>query len=253
MSLRIAGGAFYFNPLVSGVLQGAMKFGSSQSCTLTVSPTKIASYNNDDTGIGLKDADVLVRKDYAGTVVVRNVPLEMIGLAFGANAVTARAQSSGTLTETLTDVKQGRYYQLGKSASFPTGARMLSSETVEVSSVAKTGYTIDLDQCLIYIVPGGDIADGDDVDVGGSLAAANWETVISSDAEITGEAFVKGTAATGDPVDHFMPKAVLTLDGDYQIKGDPENPAFADLTFAISALEDTENGLSAVYIDGRPA
>lgn len=253
MSLRIAGGAVFFNPKVNGVLQGQIKFGSTQGFPLTATSTKLPSYNNDDSGIGVKEADVVIRKEYSGNAPLRNLTMDIIALVFGADAVTTRSQSSGTLNETLTGVKQGRYYQLGVTASFPTGARGLSSETVEVSSVAKTGYTLDADLGRIYIVPGGDIADGDDVDVTATLAAVDWESVISGDAEAVGEMQVIGKTATGDIVDHFFPSVSLALDGEYQVKGDPENPAFVQLPLGITILEDTDGGRAAIYIDGRPA
>lgn len=252
MSLRIIGGAIFFNHKVGSAYQGEMKIASSQGFPLTSTVTKLPSYNNDDTGIGVKEADVKTRQEYAGNIPARGITMEILALLFGADAVTPVSQSSGTLNETLTGVKQGRYYQLG-TAIRPTGLRQLTDETVEVSAASKTGYTIDLELGRIYIVPGGDIADDDDVDVTATIPAITWDAVVSGDAEAVGELRVIGQAATGEPIDYYMPSVTLTLDGDYPIKGDPENPAYMQLPIGVSVLEDTARGLAAVYIDGRPA
>lgn len=256
MSLRIAGGAVFFNRKLNGVLQGERKIASTQGFPVTITSTKLATYNNDDTGIGVKEAEPTIRKEFSATMPTRGITMEDLATVFGAEAVTTRTQAGGALAETITGVKQGRYYQVGVSPTFPTGARKLSGVTVEVAAVAKTenvDYTIDLETGRIYIVPGGGIADSDDIDVAGTLDATSWEAVISGDAEAAGELRIIGKTATGDIVDHFFPSVVLSLDGEYQVKGDPENPAFQQLPIAVEILEDTAGGRAAIYIDGRPA
>lgn len=253
MSLRIAGGAVFFNRKIGSDYQGQIKFGSTQGLALTSETTKLPSYNNDDTGIGVKEADVVTQQEQTGTLRLRNITAEELAIAFGADAITTRSQSAGALAETITNVKQGRYYRLGIAAGFPTGARDLSAVTVEVAAAAKTGFTVDLDVGLLYIVPGGDIADGDDIDVAATLAAVTWDVVISGDAEAAGELWVVGKNATGDPLDHYMPSVTLSLEGEYQVKSDPENPNYLELSLGVSVLADTARGLAPVYIDGRPA
>lgn len=256
MSLRIAGGAVYFNPKVNGALQGYMKFGSTQGFPITINPTKLPSYNNDDSGIGTKEADTLVRVDRTATMPTRGITMEMLALAFGADAVSDVAQSAGSLSETLVGIKQGRYYQLGVTPTFKDGARMLSAESLSVSAtpmVLNTDYEIDLESALAYIIPGSLVAtEGSDVDVAATIGAAQWQAVISGDAEAVGEMKIVGRAATGEAVDYFFPSVSLSLNGEFQVKSDPENPAYQQIPFAVEILEDTAGGRAAVYLNGKP-
>lgn len=256
MSLRIAGGAVYFNPKVNGVLQGMRKILSTQGFPVNITPTKLASWNNDEGGIGVKENEVVVRTERSATMPTRDVTMETLADLFGADAVTVRSQDSGALAETITGVKQGRYYQLGVSASFPTGARNLSALTVEVAAVAKVidvDYTVDLALGLLYIVPGGTIADDAEIDVAATKAAVTWDAVISGDRQAAGEMRIVGRNTLGAPIDHFFPNVVLSLNGEYQVKGDPENAGYAQLPIGVEILEDVEGGRAAIYIDGRPA
>lgn len=251
MSLQIAGGLVLFNPYVNGAYQGELEFASSQGFTANRSPTTISTYNNDNTGIGLQEDETEVKVDWAATTRLRRITLEVLALIFGADAVTARTQSAGSLSESIVGVRQGRWYQMGVGAGFPTGARKLSAPAVTVSAAAKTGYTMDLDRCRIRITEGGDIITGDTVDVAGTLAAATWDAVISAGAAAVGEMRIIGAATKGTPRDYYFPKVSLSVDGDFALKGDPENPGYQEAPFSIKILEDIDRGLSSIYVDGQ--
>lgn len=253
MTVQVVGGAAYFNRLVNGVYDGELKLRSTQGFALAISEETLKSYNNDDTGLGVVEAEEKISQEMSGTMPARDVTLELLAMMFGAASVTSRSQAAGSLSETLVGVKPGRYYQLGVGASFPTGARKLSAETVQVAAAAKTGYTLDANLGRLYIVPGGDIALGDDVDVAASLAQADWESVVSAGSAAIGELRVIGQSSQGVPRDYYFPNATLSLNGDFSVKGDPENAAFQQLPIQVTVAADTLRGLAPVYIDGRPA
>lgn len=106
--------------------------------------------------------------------------LDTLALAFGGQ-VGALAQSSGgpITNEAIADVVQGRFYQVG---GVVTPKRNLTSVTVTGASgtptyVLNTDYELDAVRGRVYIIPGGGIADGTDIEVDYSFTAATNKKV----------------------------------------------------------------------------
>lgn len=135
-------------------------------------------------------------------------------------AVSDTNLAGGTdVTEDITNVTRGLYYQLGVTASKPQGLRNVG--TVTITGVADTSFTVDYALGRIYLHPDApDIADGDDIEVNYGVQAGTDEVVIASTDVIEGELAFFADNPAGTNRDYFWPRVRLSPDGDYALKGD---------------------------------
>lgn len=187
----------------------------------------------------------------------------VIALFFGADPVTL-SQASGSVTnEAIDGVKQGYYYQVGKSTSNPTGARDISTVVVTddagspTTFVADVDYKVDLALGELYIVPGGDIADDTNLRVDYAKAARTRVQHASSPdlaARLTGVLRFTADNTSGPNRDIYGP-AVLRADGAATIKranGDGKVTEFGFKARFQRTLDDQGNiAMQSLYIDGR--
>lgn len=161
-------------------------------------------------------------------------------------AVSGATLAGGTnLTETLTQVELGRYYQLGKTVGTPQGVRNISS--VSITGVDPASYTVDAATGRILLH-----SDADDIVAGSSLTVSygvlpQTETlVIAKGTSIEGELFYKADNPAGENDDHFWPYVKITPDGDFALKGDE----WQTVTFNFEILKRDDN-TERVYITRR--
>lgn len=152
-------------------------------------------------------------------------------------AVSGATLASGAnLSETITQVELGRYYQLGKTVGTPQGVRNIGS--VSISGVAETSYTVDAATGRILLHD-----DADDIVAGGSLTVSygvmpQTETVvIAKGTSIEGELFYKADNPAGKNDDYYWPYVRLTPDGDFSVKGDE----WQTVTFNFEILKRDDN------------
>lgn len=118
--------------------------------------------------------------------VVARRTMEIIGVFDEFNMENLALAMMGTLSEAtqsavavanmeFDDVLQGRYYDLG---SRNIAAVVVNTAPGGTLHVVTTDYTVDLARGILYIVPGGGIADGTDIEVDFTRATATQiETV----------------------------------------------------------------------------
>lgn len=255
MGLRIPGGAIFFNQLIAGVYDGELKLASTQGFSTQVAEQTLASYNNDDDGVGVKEDEVITQSDQTGTMPTRGITYDVLAMVFKGSKGTV-AQAAGSISDSLVGVKLGRYYQLGRTPTRVTGARKLSNQafTVGVTPLVQgTDYEFNAELGRLYLLPtAANVADGATIDYTADTAATSWTFVISGSEVIEGELRIVGQDAKGDPQDYFYPKVTISVNGDFVVKGSPEQPAYQEVPFQVSILKDTARGLEPVYIDGRP-
>lgn len=167
-----------------------------------------------------------------------------------ANIVVSGATLAGgtDVTETLTNVERGLWYQLGKTDATPQGVRGVGS--VEIAGLADTEYVVEPATGRIYIKPdAAGIADGvTDLEVSYGVSAAVEDVVIARGETIEGEMTFLANNAAGTNRDYYWPYVKLTPDGDFALKGDD----WQNMTFNFEILLRDET-VERQYITKRPA
>lgn len=198
--------------------------------------------------------DVPVGVTYSGTVTFRNISDDTLKFFMMGLKETVSQVATPVVDEAIASVQQGRYYQIGASAANPSGVKGIGSVTVtddvpNAPFTAGTDYVLYADQGVIYIVPGGGIANDTNLLVDYTPTANSRVRVKSSN---TGSAayeikfFADNT--TGDNREVYIPKCRLSPNGEMQLKS---RDGGIDLVMNLSV--ETRSGYEQVYIDGIAA
>jgi hypothetical protein len=250
----LGAGRLYFDPLVSGVYQGERYLGQCPSFSINVEAERVQLFSSDGP-TAEKLEDVVTQVNRSASITCHEVSVDNLALFFSGDVSTA-SQSSGTVTDEVhDDVVKGRYYQLGQSTSFPSGARSVSAVVVKdtttptpVTFVLNTDYTVDAELGRIYIVPGGGIANGTDLRISYTKAAKTWDAITSGNlASRQGRLRYIEDAARGTNRDFYFPAVDLSPNGEFAVKS---RDSFAELSFQVEILKPSTG--QAMYINGRP-
>lgn len=256
-NIVLGAGYIYFDEFdANGNPQGELYLAESENFSFTVN-TETVEVWSDDGPIAEKLVDVSTRVTRDGTMSCKNINGDTLSI-FLIAAKASQTTTTGSVTaQAINDgngVLQGRWYQLGASASQPAGVRNISAvsikDSVPTTYTVDTDYKIDLDTGRIYIVPGGGIADDTVITADYTKASATWEEVTSNDLGAKSGAlrFVSANT-TGDNRDVFMPSVVLKPDGEFSWKS---RETVQQMNFAIS-VQKPSDGRASVYINGRAA
>lgn len=249
----LGAGYVYFDPEdASGNLTGEIYLGDGPgfSFSMTADKTEIDSSDTPTAETLVSITNKLTRTSQVG---VRHISEQNLAFFVGGDASTKTQTSTPVTDEVIGAVQQGRYYQLGASASNPTGVRDVSSVTVEPAGggtalVADTDYRLDATGGRIYIIEGGNIADDDEIQVDYTPAANSRQQVISGASPKKGALRFISDNTEGTNREVYFPKVELTPNGDAPMK---DRANAVELTFDVSVL--TRTGYQQVYIDGIAA
>ena len=147
--------------------------------------------------------------------------------------VSGATLAGGTnVTETISDVERGRWYQLGVTDDLPQGVRGVGSVTI--TGVDAGSVIVDGAAGRIFIKEDADdIVNGDDLEVAYGLSAGVDDIVISRTDTIEGEMTFIANNAAGANDDYFWPYVKLMPDGDFSLKGDE----WLNMTFNFEILK----------------
>lgn len=206
-----------------------------------------------DSGVKVKDDAAQLSMSRNGAFVCDNINNANIALWFlgqmGAVVQTAQVGVTHVVT-----VKRGHFYQMGASASLPSGLRNIKNVTCGkgatfATAVAAAG-NFQVDEVLgrIYVLPtSADIPDDTEVQFTFDTDASTRSQVISSSQSIYGSIRFVSDNPKGVNRDYYMPYVKLSPDGDYNLKGDD----WQQMGFTMEILKKASN-MEAVYIDERP-
>lgn len=246
---------------------GLRYIGNTPEFSLTISQETLDHFSS-DRGIREKDESIALQVNRTGQMTTDNVvPANVALFFFGTDSTVTEAGATitGESVGGADGVTQGLYYQLGISANRPTGARGLvgdddsnsfgvfsvnedDSNSVGGSDFVKgTDYEVDTEQGLLYIVPGGGIADGTKLLVNYQIKASSFSRVISGSQPVAGHLKFKAANPTGDNIDYYLPFVKISPNGDYALKSDE----WQTIPFNIEVLKRTDR--EAIYADGEPA
>lgn len=248
----ILSGEMYFEPLVNGVYMGERYLGNAPSAELSITPQKLDHYDADTNEVS-KDFSFATRVDRTMAMTLDDMSEENAALFFSASASTVTQTAVAVVAEAINDIQPGRYYQLGQSASNPTGVRGVTGVAVKLGAVTKTlgtDYLLDDTRGRIYILPTGTLLAGDDLLVD-YTPVANTRRRLASGAGTTVEGRMRFLAnnLAGPNRDYYFPSVSITPSGSFQLKGGGENPQVGTLGLEVEILKPAN--AEAVYIDGE--
>lgn len=167
-----------------------------------------------------------------------------------ANITVSGASLAGgaDVTETLTGIERGLWYQLGTTEATPQGVRNIG--TVEIAGIDEASYVVETATGRIYFKPDAeDIVDGaTDAEVSYGVASGVEDVVIAKGETIEGALRFIANNAAGTNRDYFWPYVKLTPDGDFALKGDD----WQNMTFNFEILLRDET-VERQYITKRAA
>lgn len=248
-------GRVYFDAYAQGTktLQGERYFGDTMEFNVTSESEALDHYDN-DAGIRVKDASVLLELARSGALITENIAPENLALFFLGSAGELTQAATTAQAQTIASVKQGHYYQIGVSTSRPEGVRKVANVSVSAEGgtptfTLGTDYTLDADLGRIQIVEGGGITEGTALSITYDVEAATMTRIITAaDAEIQGALRYISTNPEGEKFDYYFPHVALQPNGDFALKSGEE---WQQLGFSFEVMKKDDN-TEAMYINGRP-
>jgi len=246
-----AGRAYFSLEDAVGNPAGYRYLGDSLGVNLGVEATNLEVYDN-DAPIAEKIVDVATQVNRTMELTCQDVNGDNLSL-FLIGAKSSESQGAGSVAGEALTVKQGHYYQLGEGVATPFGARDISNVVVTGTGgtpthVETTDYTVDLAQGLLYIVPGGGIADGTAIEVDYDTAARTIELVTSTNtgAKLGWFKYVADNTE-GENRDLLLPKVQMRPNGSFALKS---RDTIQQMAFALSISK--RANYAQAYINGAP-
>jgi hypothetical protein len=255
-NIVLGAGYIFFDPVDSdGKSTGERYVAETPGFSLTLSTERMEAWSSDGPiAEKLEDITTKVTRDFK--VSARDISAENLALFLIANAGTETTSGATVTDEAINGgqgITQGRWYQIGASASHPAGKRNISTlvikDSVPTTYVKGTDYIEDLALGRIQIIVGGGIADDTVITADYKEATGSWEQITSNDIGAK-EGALRYIAdnTTGTNRDVYIPKCRMNPDGEFAMKS---RDTLQELSFTISVLK--KAGLAQAYINGRAA
>lgn len=231
--------------------RGERYLGNTPELGYTAEQESLDHYSS-DFGIRQKDQSVTLQLDYSGSFITDNISPANLAMMFLGEAAVQTVTGGAVTGELHKGVEQGLSYQLGTSATTPSGARKVSAVTIKDATeptttfTAGTDYVLDPELGRFTILKGGAISDEADLSVDYTVDASTRDVVISRGQSIEGSLRYIAKNPAGEQIDYFMPWVKITPNGDFALKSDE----WQQLPFNIEILK--KGSLEAIYMDGRP-
>lgn len=245
-------GKIYFDLFdANGNPQGERYIGNTPGFTVTVATETLKHYSSEG-GVNVLDASTPLQTDITGNITVDDISDDNLALFFQSGAVGSVSQVATPVADEAITVQQGRYYQLGVSASNPTGVRNVSSVVIQddtdtTTYVLDTDYELDAAMGRIYIIPGGGISDDDVLHVDYTPAAETRSRIAAGSEPVRGALRYIANNPKGANKDAYGAQVVLSPNGDLAFK--TEN-AWMQMQFGLE-FEQRDTSTAQLYIDGR--
>lgn len=233
--------------------QGMRYLGKSSGFELGVESENL-EYIDAEAGLNEKFEDRTIQVTRTFTVTVNNInPLNEA--LFLVADVSKSSTTADSVTAEAHTVKQGLYYQLGQDTDNPSGVRAIESvvvndvgEATPPTYIDGTDYEIDLALGLLYIIPGGGIADDTPLEIDYDTTAVEWDHLATSEAASKNAAlrFVADNPV-GDNQDVFAPRVAVRPTGTRSYKA--QEADWVAMQIEVEVLKPTSG--ASLYTDGR--
>jgi hypothetical protein len=235
-------GKVYFNPWTAlNVPTGYLFLGNTPAFEMTPTQEEIKKYGSTTAAAKLMASDVL-RSEIGLKITADHFNKELLGLALFGTAGTAITQSASTVAdEAVNDVLQDRSYRLAKRKV----SSVVVTDATPTTYTVTTDYTVDAETGMIYIVPGGTIANGTDLLVDYSYAAITSYPKVNLGAEGVkrGSILFIPDNARGPQMEHTLWRVTLRSSGAIGFISDQ----YAEYTLEGYVEDDSANHASAPF------
>lgn len=249
----LGSGRIYFDQFKAGTTAttGERYLGNTPELSTSRSETMTDHYDADN-GKRVKNLSVSASEDTNGSLTTDNISNENLALWFAGDKSVITQVVAADVAETFVGVKQGSWYQLGRTPTNVTGVRQATATLVKVGATTVTqegNYEIDVPRGRIQVLAGApDIAEDDDMIVTYDVAAVTRNIVVSKGDQIEGALRFVSNNQQGVNRDYYWPRVKLTSDGDMTLKG--EDWQMLPFSMEMLRLNDTTE---LVYIEEVPA
>jgi hypothetical protein len=246
-------GKLYFAMFLAGTMTPGPQryFGNTPEFSTSTDSEELEHFDADN-GINEKDDSVTLSHTRSGSFTTDNISLDNVAMMYLGTSATY-SKTSGTAVVEKIIAKKGRYYQLGKTDSNPSGTRHITNVVITGPAAAVTvvpllnNVELDLEAARLYIeVDSEDFVDGSEYTVTYDQSAYTQNRVISSSQDISGELFFEATNPKGLKFDYTWPYAKLTPNGDFNLKSGDD---WMTIPFNVEFLK--KSGMESVYIADR--
>lgn len=252
-NLAIGKGELHFAPFKSGTQtpDGFYFVGNCPEFTLNREADTLPHYDS-TRGFRRKDEEITIESRMNGSISCDDVRPQTAGLFLMGQEVTLTVASATGLSTVIVGARKGRSYQLGETASQPSGARSVTNVEVTLTStpatvyVLNTDYTLDAELGMITILESGSIANDAGLTVNFDQGAHTRPQVIASDNEAQGALKYISYNPIGQRLDYFFPWVKVRPNGDISLISEE----WMTIPLSIEALY--KGDLSLCYLDGRP-
>ena len=252
-NIVLGAGYLYFDEEdTAGALTGEVYMAETDGFSLNVTTEK-TEIDSSDTPVAETLVSLVKKVTRGGQIVTKNMDDATFARFIQGEEATVTQVATPVAAEVIGAVQQGKYYQLGRSVSNPTGVKDVTGVVVEDEGggtpyTVTTDYIVNAEEGRIYIVVGGGIADDTSIEVDYTPVANSRVRVASSGAGAKrGAVFFQGDNTNGENRTVYIPKVELGANGDLAFK-DRDNAMIA--TFDMNIL--TRTGYAQVYVDGVP-
>lgn len=248
-------GELYFDRMLANTktLTGERFIGNVTAFNISIESETLDHFDSTQ-GLRQKDDSVLLQINRTGALTTDNINADNLSLFIQGSSTTVTQTATPVVDFAINDIVRDRYYQLGQTASNPTGVRGVSAVTVTGPGgtpvyTLNTDYTLDAALGRIYIPATSTIPVGADLLVDYTPTANSRDRISSASlGSIDGALRFVARNPKGPVRDLYIPYCSLTPSGELNFIG--EEWLTMAFNLEIQKLNDTTE---AIYIDGRPA
>ncbi len=255
-NIVIPAGKLYFQREdASGNLTGGEHYlAETPELTFLINPNQLEVLSA-DTATEELILDITTKVAREGSFSTRDISDDALALFALGTQVTKTQAATPVTGESLGTLEKGAYYQIGTTASNPSGIRGCSAVTVKAAGVActlGTDYTLDATLGRVYILPSTVKAAGAALTVDYTPAVNSRTQVQSSEMQAVsiGLRYIANNTQ-GANRDIYWPRATLVPNGNIALKGREVQKVAFNFKVKTRTLADG-TVLAPVYIDGRP-
>lgn len=252
MNYTLGRGKIYFSRFVPStqIPEGFEYIGNSPELSFTIETESLDHFSS-DAGVREKDASVPLSTNRTGAFTTDAINPENISYFFFGSRSLLTVVGGAVVDESITDIRRGRYYQLGRGDTAPGGARGITTVSVKkapaTAVTAASNWEVDLVTGMLHILGTAvALADDDDILVSYTVTAQTRERIISGNSPIEGAMKYLANNPNGHNWNYDMPWVKITPNGDYAQKGDD----WQTIPFNLEILK--RSAAEAIYIDGLP-
>jgi hypothetical protein len=246
----LGAGKLYFaeDDATGAMTTGFRYLGDSPTFSLNAETEKLEVYDS-DSAVAELCLSITKQINRTGSTTLRSVTMENLAMFLMGDVSTISQTGTSVTDEAITGVTQGLYYQIGGLH----GAQQISALAVTGTGGTPTytltdDYTVD-ESGLLYIVPGGAIADATDLELDYTTASVDYERLITNaDGAKTGALKYVTNNTAGSEKTYLFPKVELAANGEAALKS-RDDPMELPITISVNK----RTGYESIYVNGRPA